>query len=105
MSSPRYPVRDLSLERLGDRDGLLPAHLGETAQVRTMEGPAVSVREYLSAVHQALVDAAFTGPGAAAWLSGLQRRVAALLAGRDAARPRAAACDAIRAAATAPGRY
>jgi hypothetical protein len=96
MSSPRYPVRDLRLERFGDRDGLRPAHLGEAAHVRTLEGPASSVQRF-SAVH-ALVDAAFAGPGAAEWLAGLRRRVAAILAGRDAERPHAAPREAIRTA-------
>ena len=58
MSSPRYPGRDLSLERLGDRDGLRPAHLGEAAQVRSLLGPASSAREF-QAAYQALIEAQY----------------------------------------------
>jgi hypothetical protein len=90
MSSPRDPRHYLSLERLGDRDGLRRAHLGEAALVRTLEGAAASIGEY-RADRQALVDAAFAGPGAAEWLSGLRRRVVAILADRDVAWFRAAA--------------
>jgi hypothetical protein len=79
MSSPRDRKPDLSLERLGDRDGLRRAHLGEAAHVRTMEGAARSVERF-SAAYEARIDAAFGGPGAAQWLSGLRRRVAALVA-------------------------
>ena len=103
MSSPRYPGRDLRLERLSDRDRLRPAHLGEAAQVRSLPGPAASVRESLAA-YQALIDAVFTAPGAAEWLARLRRRVAAILAAQDAARRQAVACDAIRAAEPGPGR-
>ena len=102
MSSPRYPGRDLSLERFGDRDGLRPAHFAEAAQVRSLLGPASS-GEFLAA-HQALIDAVFTAPGAAEWLFGLRQKVAALLADQDAARRHAMACDAIRAADPGPGR-
>ena len=87
MDSPRYPGRDLGLERLGDRDGSRRAHLGEAAQIRTLEEAASSVQRF-SAAHQALVDAAFAGPGAAAWLAELRRKVASLLAGRDEERSR-----------------
>ena len=103
MSSPRYPGRDLRLERLSDRDGLRPAHFGEAAQVRSLLGPAGSVREFLAA-YQALIDAVFTAPGAADWLAGLRRKVAAILASEDAARRPTVACDAIRAAGPGPGR-
>jgi hypothetical protein len=103
MSSPRYPGRDLRLERLGDRDGLRPAHFAEAAQVHSLLGPAGSVREFLAA-YQALIDAVFTAPGAAEWLFGLRQKVAALLADQDPARRQARACDAIRAADPGPGR-
>ena len=103
MSSPRYPGRDLRLERLSDRDGLRPAHLGEAAEVRSLPGAAGSVREFLAA-YQALIDAVFTAPGAAEWLAGLRRKVAALLAAQGAARGQAVARDAIRAAGPGPGR-
>ena len=103
MSSPRYPGRDLRLERLGGRDGLRPAPFGEAAQVRWLPGPAGTVRESLAA-YQALIDAVFTAPGAAEWLAGLRRRVAALLAAQGTAGRPAAACDAIRAAGPGPGR-
>src|SRR5438552_3058808 len=79
MSSPRYPGRDLRLERFGDRDGLRSAHFAEAAQVRSLLGPASSVREFLAA-YQALIDAVFTAPGATEWLFGLRQKVAALLA-------------------------
>jgi len=103
MSSPRYPGRDLRLERLSDRDGLCPAPFGEAAQVRSLLGPAGSVREFL-ATYQAIIDAVFTAPGAAEWLAGLRRKVAAILAAQDAARRPAVAGDAIRAADPGPGR-
>jgi hypothetical protein len=103
MSSPRYPGRDLRLERLSDRDGLRPAPFGGAAQVRSLPGPAGTVRECLAA-YQALIDAVFTAPGAAEWLAGLQRKVAALLAAQGAAGRQAVACDAIRAAGPGPGR-
>ena len=103
MSSPRYPGRDLRLERLSDRDGRRPAPLGEAAQVRWLPGSAGTVRVSLAA-YQALIDAVFTAPGAAEWLAGLRRRVAALLAAQGAAGRPAAACDAIRAAGPGPGR-
>ncbi len=94
MSSPRFPGRDLSLERLGDRDGLRRVHLGEAALVRTQEGPTRSVQRF-SASYQALVDAAFAGPGAARWLAGLRRRVAAILADRNGERPHVLSSDSI----------
>jgi hypothetical protein len=103
MSSPRYPGRDLRLEPLSDRDGLRPAPLGEAAQVRSLQGPAGSVRDF-QAAYQALIDAVFTAPGAAEWLAGLRRKVAALLASQDPARRPAVPCDAIRAADPGPGR-
>jgi hypothetical protein len=104
MSLPRDRGHDLSLERLGDRDGSRRARLGEAAQVRTLEGSARSVERFSSA-YQALIDAVFTAPGATEWLNGLGRRVAAILAGQDAARPHAVACDAIRAADPGRGRF
>jgi hypothetical protein len=88
---------------LSDRDGLRPAHLGEAAQVRSLLGPAGSVRDFRAA-YQALIDAVFTAPGAAEWLAGLRRKVAALLASQDGAPPPAVACDAIRVADPGPGR-
>jgi hypothetical protein len=98
MSSPRDPNRDLRLERLGDRDGRRPAHLGEAALVGSSLGSAASAREYRAA-YQALIDAVFTAPGAAEWLAGLRRA----FGGEGATRPRAAG-DAIRAAEPGPGR-
>jgi hypothetical protein len=103
MSSPRYPGRDLRLERLSDRDGRRPAPLGEAAQVRWLPGSAGTVREF-TASYQALIDAVFTAPGVTEWLAGLRRRVAALLAPQDAARAQAVSCEAIRAADPGPGR-
>ncbi len=84
MSSPRDRDRDLRLERLGDRDGLRPAHLGESAQVASPLAGASSTWEFLAA-YEALIDAVFTAPGASEWLSGLRRAVAALLADKDPA--------------------
>ena len=101
MSSPRDRDPDLSLERLGDRDRLRPAPLGETALVAP--APAHS-REDLQAAYEALVDAAFTAPGAAEWLAGLRRAVAALLARERKAPPQPAQPDAIRQAEPDPGR-
>jgi hypothetical protein len=89
---------------LGDRDGLRRASLGEAAQVRLLERPASSVERF-SAAYQALVDAVFTAPGATEWLNGLRQRVAAILAGQDAARHPTVTCDAIRVAAPRPSRY
>jgi hypothetical protein len=89
---------------LGDRDGLRRAHLGEAAQIRTLEGTTRSVERF-SAAYQALIDAVFTAPGATEWLNGLRQRVAAILAGRDEARHPAVTSDAIRAADPGPGRY
>ena len=84
MSSPRYPGRDLRLERLSDRDGSRRAPFGAAAEVRFLPGPAGTVRESLAA-YQALIDAVFTAPGAAEWLAGLRRKVEALLAAQGAA--------------------
>ena len=95
MSAPRYPGRDLRLERLSDRDGLRPAPFGEAAQVRSLPGPAGTARESLAA-YQALIDAVFTAPGAAEWLLGLRRKVDAILAGKGAAPHGPVARDAIR---------
>ena len=103
MSSPRDRVPDLSLEPLNDRDGMRRGHFGEAAQVRTLEEAASSVGRF-SAAYQALIDAVFTAPGATQWLNGMRKRVAAILAERDAARPQAAASDAIRAAEPGPER-
>jgi hypothetical protein len=101
MSSPRDPGRDLRLERLGDRGHLRPAHLGEAAAVAPHLAGASGAWE-LRAAYEALIDAVFTAPGAAEWLLGLRRAVAARLA-REGAAPRdPAARDAIRAADHAP---
>jgi hypothetical protein len=104
MSLPREPGRDLSLEPLGDRDGLRRAHLGEAAQIRLLEGSASRVGEY-SAAYQALIDAIFTAPGAAEWLNGVWQRVTALLADREAARHPTVARDAIQVAKPGPPRF
>ena len=103
MSTPRDPGRDLRLERLGDRDGLRSAHFAEAAQVRSLLGPASSVREFLAA-YQALIDAVFTAPGAAEWLSGLRLRMAARLTGKDTAPPDPATREAIRTSKPGPWR-
>jgi hypothetical protein len=103
MSSPRYPGRDLRLERLSGRDGRCPAPVGEAAQVRWLPGPAGTLREFVGS-YQALIDAVFTAPGAAEWLAGLRRKVAALLGPQDTGRRQAVAGDAIRAADPGPGR-
>lgn len=104
MSLPRDHSHDLSLEQLGDRDGLRRAHLGEAAQVRTLEGAARNVERY-SAAYQALIDAVFTAPGVTKWLNGMWQRVAAILGDQDAARHPAVACDAIRPGDPGPGQY
>jgi hypothetical protein len=96
MSSPHDRVPDLSLERLDDRDGVRRSPVGEAAQVRIMDRAASSAGRF-SAAYQALIDAVFTAPGAAEWLHGMWKRVTAILAERDAARPQTAASDAIRA--------
>lgn len=79
--SSRNPDRDPRLERLGDRDNLRPAHLGEAALVSSSLAGS-SARES-AAAYQALIDAVFTAPGAAEWLLGLRRAFAAR--DRDAA--------------------
>jgi hypothetical protein len=104
MPLPRDPRRNLNLERLGDRDGSRRAYLGDSAQVRTQGEAASRVGEY-SAAYRALIDAVFTAPGAAEWLAGLRRRVAAILAAQDAPRHPAPASDAIRAADPGRGRF
>jgi hypothetical protein len=104
MSTPRDRGHDLSLEQLGDRDGLRRAQLGEAAQVRSLDGAASSMGGF-SAAYQALIDAVFTAPGATEWLNGLRQRVAAILGGQDAARHPVVPGDAIRAADPRPGRY
>jgi hypothetical protein len=104
MSSSRYPIHDLRLEQLGDRDGLRRAHLGEAAQVRLLERPASSVERF-SAAYQALIDAVFTAPGATEWLNGLRQRVADILAGQKESQHHAVARDAIRAADPGIGRF
>jgi hypothetical protein len=104
MSLPRHPGRDLRLERLGDRDDLRRAHLGEAAQIASALAGAVDLREVLAA-YEKLIDAVFTAPGAVEWLHGLRLAVAKMLADMDAARraPRpAVASDAIQTAQ--PGR-
>jgi hypothetical protein len=98
MSSPRD--RELGLERLGNRDGLRSAPLGEIARVGSPVAGASSTWE-LRAAYEALIDAVFTAPGAAEWLAGLRRTLAGLLAGKDAAPRIVAASDAIR--TTGPG--
>jgi hypothetical protein len=85
MSLPRDPRRDLRLERLGERDGLQRAHLGDAAQVALSLAGAVDLREILAA-YEKLIDAVFTAPGAAEWLHGLRLRVAKMLADIEAAR-------------------
>jgi hypothetical protein len=104
MSSPRDRGHDLSLDQLGDRDGLRRAPLGQAAHVRSLEGSANSIGGF-SVAYQALIDAVFTAPGATEWLNGLRQRVAAILGGQDAARHPTVAGDAIRGADSRPGRY
>jgi hypothetical protein len=103
MSVPGDRVPDLSLEPLGDRDGVRRGHLGEAAHVRILERAATSAGRF-SAAYQALIDAVFTAPGATEWLNGMWKRVTAILAKQDAAQPPAVASDAIRAADPGPGR-
>jgi hypothetical protein len=90
MSSPRDPGRHLRLERLGD--GLRPAHLGEAARVASPLAGATNTR----AAYEALIDAVFTAAGAAEWLFGLRRAMAASLAGEEAPPRVPVARDAIR---------
>jgi hypothetical protein len=103
MSSPRDRDPDLRLERLGDREGYHRAHLGEAAQVRTLEVSTRTVEKF-SAAYRALIDAVFTAPGAAEWLSGLRKRVAAMLAERNATGHHAVSRDAFRPANSGSGR-
>ena len=94
MSSPRFPGRDLRLERLSDRDGLRPSPYGEAAHAASPLGSTASAREF-QAAYAALIDAVFLAPGAAEWLRGLGVAVAAFIAGKDKA-ARQAAREAIR---------
>jgi hypothetical protein len=96
MSLPRDRDPDLSLERLGDRDVVRRAHVGEAAQIRTLDVSARSVEGLSAAYYRALIDAVFAAPGAAEWLKGLRKWVAAILAERDAAEHHPVARDAIR---------
>jgi hypothetical protein len=100
MSSPRDPDRHFRLERLGDRDGLRPVHLGAAARVSSSQAGASSTR----AAYEALIDAVFTAHGAAEWLFGLRQTMAAILAGKDAAPRNSVASEAIRKAGPRPGR-
>ncbi len=95
MTLPRDRIPDLSLEPLSDRDGARRGHLGEAAHVRTLEQATRNVGRF-SAAYQALIDAVFTALGATEWLNGMWKRVTAILAERDAARPHAVASDAIK---------
>jgi hypothetical protein len=99
MSEPRFPDRDLRLERLGKRDGLRPAPLGEAAQFAAPVAGAggASARE-LQAAYEALIDAVFTAPGVTEWLRELRRMLAAMFAGKDAPPREPLPPDAIRAA-------
>ena len=103
MSVPRDRVPDLSLESLGDREGVRRGHFGEAAQVRTLERDASSAGRF-SAAYQALIDAVFMAPGATEWLNGMWKKVTAIFAERDAARSQPVASDAIRAADPRPDR-
>jgi hypothetical protein len=101
MSSPRDPCPDLRLERLGDRDALRPWHGGEPALVARTLAPA-GIRRDFQAAYEALIDAVFTAPGAAEWLSGLRRAVAAMLAAKDPVPSQPVPHDAIRLAEPGP---
>lgn len=94
MSSPRDPDRDLSLERLGDRDGQRPRHYSEAAHVGAPV-PAASKKD-TQAAYQALIDAVFTAKGVGEWLHGLRRKVAALVADKESASRSTVSSDAIR---------
>ena len=94
MSSPRFPDRDLRLERL---DGLRPGPLADAAHVGAPLAQARATRETLAA-YRALIDAVFTAPGAGEWLTGLRLAVAAYLADKEVAPPVPVARDALRAA-------
>jgi hypothetical protein len=95
MSSPRDPCPDLSLERLDGRDGRRPPPLGETALVAQTAAAPGSRRDF-QAAYEALINAVFTAPGAAEWLVGLRRAVAAMLAGGNKAPRHPVQHDAIR---------
>jgi hypothetical protein len=95
MSEPR----DLRLERLDGRDGRRHPYLGEAAVVGSALAGASRTRASRAA-YEALIDAVFTAPGASAWLSGLRRAIAAMLAEKDSAVPASSA--AICTASSAP---
>jgi hypothetical protein len=103
MTAPRDPDRDLRLERLGDRNPLRHAHLGEAALVGAPSALGGSRREALAA-YRALIDAVFTAPGAAEWLLGLWRRYGPEGVAPPAAPRHRAAGDAIRPADPGLGR-
>jgi hypothetical protein len=88
-------LRDLRLERLGERDSGRLLHLGEIVLVGSaLAGACRTSESRLS--YEALIDAVFTAPGAREWLCGLQRLVAALLADKDATPRVPASSNAIR---------
>ncbi len=96
MSSPR----DLRLERLGERDGRHLSHFDAAATVGSVLADTSRTAESRLA-YEALIDAVFTAPGALEWLSGLRRRVAAILADRDFAPRVPASSNAIRTSSSA----
>lgn len=104
MSSPRDRVPDLSLEPLEGRGGAPRNSFEGAAQVRVLERTETHVGGF-SAAYQALIDAVFTAPGASEWLNGMWKKVTAIFAEREAARPHPVSGDAIRAAEPGPGRH
>ncbi len=77
MSSPR----DFRLERLDDRDGRRNPYLGEVGLIGSPLAGASRTPEVRLA-YEALIDPVFTATGAREWLSGMRRRVEAMVAGK-----------------------
>ncbi len=95
MSSPRDSDHDLSLERLGDRNGRPTPPLNDAAAISRTLGPAGAQRDHRSA-YEALIDAVFTAPGAVQWLAALRRTVAAMIADKNEAPRPIVQSDALR---------
>jgi hypothetical protein len=75
---------ELRLERLNDRNGRQPAHVGEVARV-TLQVSDGSFQRELETTRETLNNLVFTAPGATEWLRALGRAVAAWLKPKDPA--------------------
>jgi hypothetical protein len=78
---------ELRLERLNDRDGRQPAHVGEVARVAAPVADG-SFQLDLETTRETLNNLVFTAPGATEWLRALGRAVAALLSPKKSPAPK-----------------